>query len=89
MGLMKRYLLFILLSLVLLLPSGCVSNLQADYVAADEETYNLVKPVVVEWSGLAPGVSDQQRLDWELKLRSWEFRIQQAKRLLAEEAKDQ
>ena len=89
MSLMKRYLLFILLGIVLLLPSGCQSNLQADYVAADQETYNLVKPVVEEWKGLAPGLSDEQKGDWDLKLRSWDFRIQQAKRLLAEEAKDQ
>ena len=70
---------------------GCTNNLNRDYIAADAETYSVVAPQVEKWLSHEPGLTLQTSedvQDWEVKLRSWKFRITEAERLLAEQEED-
>ena len=81
----------LLFSLPLLLLGCTSSNLNKDYIAADAETYSVVAPQVEKWLSHEPGLTLQDPEDvhdWNVKLRSWKFRITEAERLLAEQEED-
>lgn len=85
MRLMKRYVLTFLFLCLLLIPTGCQSNLQEDYVLSDEATYSVVAPAIEKWLTTEPGLVCQDGAevqDWQRKLRSWQFKIEQAKKAL-------
>ena len=70
---------------------GC-SNLHKDYVDADEQTYKVIAPAVEKWLTMEPGLvirpgedAESAKAAWEVKLRSWKFRIDKAKQLIEEE----
>lgn len=76
--------------LFLVLLTAC-GSLQEDYVAQDENTYNVVAPQIQEWLKYEPGLTlkdPKDKEDWERKLRSWDFRIKEAKALIAKEKAD-
>ena len=89
---MKQTLLNLFLPVLLLIPAGCTfQSLNADLVQADEETYSVVAPQVQKWLTKEPGLtlSDEEAVrDWEVKLRSWKDRIDNAKRVLAEQEQE-
>lgn len=85
---MKSRVYALMLMLVLLV--GC-GSLHQDYVEADSANYDVVAPAIGKWLVNEPGnvcETPQDVQDWQLKLRSWKFRVEEAKRLLAEEQKD-
>lgn len=90
MRLMKRYLLFILLGLVLLLPPGC-GTLHEDYVQSSQETYKALAPAVEKWLSKEPGFvcEDEAAVeDYNRLLRSWKAKDEEALRLIEEQKKE-
>lgn len=76
----------------LVLAFGCTTGLQKSYVVADEENHSVLSPAIEKWLAKEPGNvikpgpdADDAKHAYEIKLRSWKFRIDEAKRLIAEQ----
>lgn len=83
---MKKF----LLCLVLIV--GCHTNLQREYVEADDKTLEVVKPAIEKWLKNEPGnvCRDEEDVnDWHMKLHSWRLRVIEARRALAEQEKQE